>query len=728
MLTATTRTLAWLCSLSLLTACNGSSNSTTDVNPPQPGPQAVADAAWTDNGSTVSIDVLANDLGQGSALTLSEFTPPEHGEVRIENARIIYEPDAGSFGLDSFTYTIRNTRGQTASARVDIENRIALTLSGAVRAVREEPLSVQARIGAGASTAAVAASPAYSLEVSGIEVDTPVWIEAIGGERGEHYLRQRFVSLLPSLRALLAQASCAEGECTLALESEPRLQLGVLPTAEVGVLAGLVGLERLNEPGLREQLLGYVVAETMLFNAVLIDRAANDGPMDPQISFTVEDTFALVLTPHELAPVVRPQGSPGSGSINNQENLEFLRRRILSDAGWLDTPDRAARRLQSQQLGWLTAAGLGRHFSAWEWSAGHLRSQADAEFQFDVPSAMPQIERRAIDVPVDAQQIDRSLQFSARHVEDRLVREVRCYPSSVPCQRLDVRRMQLTGLLGDYGVLTPFRIDPDSGFESPVPSSVVTLTRALPFPADEIPGRSHVQLTFDSPLDGRFNWNAGHLVTEPGGRFSFWTTDVGNAMEVPRSGFWTLSADRTELLLDEDLGHQYRVLRVADGAGRTLVQVRAGSAGAPHAVHAGGWLSIPGSTTAEFPAAPFRCVPAADGLDPTLAPGAQDPGGLRWLVQADGYAVRTLIEGVDAPAPLPDDRFSWTIENGSLVLQTVDAEPVQQHRFTPVGTLDGAMLVRHSLSVTEPRTGVRIEPIEQQFDPVLLFDCASATD
>ncbi|MCI0632554.1 MAG: Ig-like domain-containing protein, partial [Actinobacteria bacterium] len=70
-------------------------------------PEAADDHAVTTRDSAIDIDVLANDTDpDGDALTVSGATQPSHGSAEIDaDGSVIYAPEAGFTGEDSFTYT-----------------------------------------------------------------------------------------------------------------------------------------------------------------------------------------------------------------------------------------------------------------------------------------------------------------------------------------------------------------------------------------------------------------------------------------------------------------------------------------------------------------------------------------------------------------------------------------------------------------------------------------------
>ena len=87
-------------------------------------PVAVDDTAMTFEDAAVAIDVLANDSDvDGNALTVTAVTQATNGSVAIDidRTQVSYTPDADFAGPDSFTYTIGDGNGGSATARVDVE-------------------------------------------------------------------------------------------------------------------------------------------------------------------------------------------------------------------------------------------------------------------------------------------------------------------------------------------------------------------------------------------------------------------------------------------------------------------------------------------------------------------------------------------------------------------------------------------------------------------------------
>lgn len=84
-------------------------------------PTAANDVAATTSGSAVTIDVLANDADpDGDALAITIDGPPSHGVATVTNGKIVYTPETGFVGGDSFTYIVSDGKGGTATASVTV--------------------------------------------------------------------------------------------------------------------------------------------------------------------------------------------------------------------------------------------------------------------------------------------------------------------------------------------------------------------------------------------------------------------------------------------------------------------------------------------------------------------------------------------------------------------------------------------------------------------------------
>jgi VCBS repeat-containing protein len=93
---------------------------TVTVNPVNDAPVAIDDVAATNENTPKSINVLANDSDvDGDKLTIASATQGKYGVVSISaNGSITYSPNQGFLGQDTFTYTMSDGNGGTATAKV----------------------------------------------------------------------------------------------------------------------------------------------------------------------------------------------------------------------------------------------------------------------------------------------------------------------------------------------------------------------------------------------------------------------------------------------------------------------------------------------------------------------------------------------------------------------------------------------------------------------------------
>ena len=86
---------------------------------PNSKPKAVNDSATTDENTAVTLTTLSNDSDpDGDVLTITNVNAPANGTavVSTNGQGIVYTPNAGFFGTDTFTYTISDGNGGTAIA------------------------------------------------------------------------------------------------------------------------------------------------------------------------------------------------------------------------------------------------------------------------------------------------------------------------------------------------------------------------------------------------------------------------------------------------------------------------------------------------------------------------------------------------------------------------------------------------------------------------------------
>jgi hypothetical protein len=84
---------------------------------------AQPDSASTPYNTPVSIDVLANDETASDpplSLSLSGSSPPQNGSAAVSGNQILYTPNVGFTGVDTFNYVVTDINGGTATALVTV--------------------------------------------------------------------------------------------------------------------------------------------------------------------------------------------------------------------------------------------------------------------------------------------------------------------------------------------------------------------------------------------------------------------------------------------------------------------------------------------------------------------------------------------------------------------------------------------------------------------------------
>ena len=99
----------------------------TVMAPPPPtnnAPVAMDDEAETDEGESVTINVLANDTdADGDRLTITDATDGNSGTVDVatDGSSVTYTPNADFHGEDQFMYTVSDGQGGTDTATVMVD-------------------------------------------------------------------------------------------------------------------------------------------------------------------------------------------------------------------------------------------------------------------------------------------------------------------------------------------------------------------------------------------------------------------------------------------------------------------------------------------------------------------------------------------------------------------------------------------------------------------------------
>ena len=117
------------------------------------GPVAQDDSGGTDEDVPVTVDVLANDSDpDGDDLVIDSVTQPSNGSAVHDGSDVVYTPDPGFNGSDTFTYTISDGNGGTDTATVTIS----------IGAVNDPPTAVD--------------------DADATDEDTPVTVNVLGND------------------------------------------------------------------------------------------------------------------------------------------------------------------------------------------------------------------------------------------------------------------------------------------------------------------------------------------------------------------------------------------------------------------------------------------------------------------------------------------------------------------------------------------------------------------
>ena len=123
------------------------------------------------------VDVLAGDAGD--ALTLTGAGAPADGTAAISGGKILYTPTPGYIGVDTFTYTVTDAHGLTATAAVDVAVLAGGSSGGAP--LTAEPLTASVAPGGTVTLDPVAADSGEGLTLTSIGAPAHGTAEIAGG-------------------------------------------------------------------------------------------------------------------------------------------------------------------------------------------------------------------------------------------------------------------------------------------------------------------------------------------------------------------------------------------------------------------------------------------------------------------------------------------------------------------------------------------------------------------
>lgn len=188
---------------------------------------AMPDEALTTVAMPVAIDVLANDtLGSGNAM-VKLAGKPAHGKAIVVGNHVVYQPEAGFEGRDSFEYRIVGS-GRPEAARVDVEVGVAFTIEGAVVDAPIPFAEVRATIGGRSYLTTANADGEYRLSLIGTGDDMVV----LGARGGADQAVVNFLSILGQFDRLRAEA----GDGVLERTENNQVQVTHVSTAEAFLL------------------------------------------------------------------------------------------------------------------------------------------------------------------------------------------------------------------------------------------------------------------------------------------------------------------------------------------------------------------------------------------------------------------------------------------------------------------------------------------------------------
>ena len=99
--------------------------------PTNTAPVANKDVTGTNQNKTITIDVLKNDTDKdGDVLTLMSVGTPLYGSAKLEGGKIVYTSSSTFNVVDTFTYTVSDGKGGTATGQVEVQIAFGAGIGG----------------------------------------------------------------------------------------------------------------------------------------------------------------------------------------------------------------------------------------------------------------------------------------------------------------------------------------------------------------------------------------------------------------------------------------------------------------------------------------------------------------------------------------------------------------------------------------------------------------------
>ena len=281
-----------LVAASILTACGGSDNSTSDVTPEENiAPVAVDDLGIAQDNQSVIFDVLENDIdGNNDNLTVEAITiAPQNGTALINDNKIMYTANTDFVGKDTMIYRVSDG-GLTSEASIDIIVNHTMTISGIVTDSPIANATVYISLGEHDFVAIADTEGRYELPIVINDFDDIVTLKALGHPDNN----QANVELLSTLGGAKSLLDSIDAERKLTNEISNLTNITHVSTASYLLVKDrnnnqdVTSVEQLNK--LRSEVSPEELLETAGFIKLLIDNSSFQIPDGKTLLSVLEST------------------------------------------------------------------------------------------------------------------------------------------------------------------------------------------------------------------------------------------------------------------------------------------------------------------------------------------------------------------------------------------------------------------------------------------------------